>query len=381
MTAIAPSASTARGTRRDAPARLRPRPARRRRRRSPPTGSTGFLEAVARSGSTTSAAIYWAGRATLCSAPGRHRALRPGLRGVVQRPRRAVPRTPPATPRAEPCASASLDDAGRRGRGRATTSVRARLASATEVLRHRDVATLSPAEKAPWPPCSLPAAPAPAAPAHRAGTALAPRRRRRRRAPCARSCAGWASRPRSSGGAAAPEPRRVVMLIDVSGSMSSVRRRAPSAGPPLGAAGRANVEVFTMGTRLTHVTRRAAPTRPRARPGRGRRRRPGLVRRHPAGRVAQGVPRPLGSARAWPAAPSSSSSVTAGSAAARALGEQMRRLRGSPTGSSGSTRTVARTGYQPVQQGIVAALPHFDDFVAGHSLAAFEELAEVVARA
>ena len=29
----------------------------------------------------------------------------------------------------------------------------------------------------------------------------------------------------------------------------------------------------------------------------------------------------------------------------------------------------------------MAALPHVDDFVAGHSLAAFEELTEVVARA
>ena len=29
----------------------------------------------------------------------------------------------------------------------------------------------------------------------------------------------------------------------------------------------------------------------------------------------------------------------------------------------------------------MAALPHVDDFVAGHSLAAFEELMEVVARA
>ena len=40
-----------------------------------------------------------------------------------------------------------------------------------------------------------------------------------------------------------------------------------------------------------------------------------------------------------------------------------------------------KVGYEPVQQGIVAALPHIDDFVAGHSLAAFEELIEVVARA
>ena len=38
-----------------------------------------------------------------------------------------------------------------------------------------------------------------------------------------------------------------------------------------------------------------------------------------------------------------------------------------------------KAGYLPVQAGIVAVLPHVDDFVAGHSLAAFEELLEVVA--
>ena len=38
-------------------------------------------------------------------------------------------------------------------------------------------------------------------------------------------------------------------------------------------------------------------------------------------------------------------------------------------------------GYQPVQQGMAAALPHVDDFVAGHSVAAFEQVLEVIARA
>ena len=63
------------------------------------------------------------------------------------------------------------------------------------------------------------------------------------------------------------------------------------------------------------------------------------------------------------------------------LGEQMRRL------AALSHRIVwvnphrGKAGYAPVQQGIVAALPHIDDFVAGHSLATFEELIEVVARA
>jgi uncharacterized protein with von Willebrand factor type A (vWA) domain len=40
-----------------------------------------------------------------------------------------------------------------------------------------------------------------------------------------------------------------------------------------------------------------------------------------------------------------------------------------------------KEGYEPVQAGIVAALPHLDDFLAGHSLRTFEELLEVIAHA
>jgi uncharacterized protein with von Willebrand factor type A (vWA) domain len=37
-----------------------------------------------------------------------------------------------------------------------------------------------------------------------------------------------------------------------------------------------------------------------------------------------------------------------------------------------------KAGYEPVQSGIVAVLPHLDDLVAGHSLASFADLLEVV---
>jgi uncharacterized protein with von Willebrand factor type A (vWA) domain len=40
-----------------------------------------------------------------------------------------------------------------------------------------------------------------------------------------------------------------------------------------------------------------------------------------------------------------------------------------------------KIGYQPVQGGIAAALPHVDQLVAGHSLASFSELLKVVAHA
>ncbi len=40
-----------------------------------------------------------------------------------------------------------------------------------------------------------------------------------------------------------------------------------------------------------------------------------------------------------------------------------------------------KAGYAPVQQGVLAVLPHVDDFVAGHSLATYTELCEVIGRA
>jgi uncharacterized protein with von Willebrand factor type A (vWA) domain len=39
----------------------------------------------------------------------------------------------------------------------------------------------------------------------------------------------------------------------------------------------------------------------------------------------------------------------------------------------------ARPGYEPLTAGMAAALPHVDDFTSGHSLAALEELARIVA--
>jgi hypothetical protein len=40
-----------------------------------------------------------------------------------------------------------------------------------------------------------------------------------------------------------------------------------------------------------------------------------------------------------------------------------------------------KAGYAPLAAGMAAALPYLDDFVAGHSLGALEELVEVIARA
>jgi uncharacterized protein with von Willebrand factor type A (vWA) domain len=63
------------------------------------------------------------------------------------------------------------------------------------------------------------------------------------------------------------------------------------------------------------------------------------------------------------------------------LGEQMDRLKRVAHRVVWVNPHRGKAGYEPVQQGVLAALPHVDDFVAGHSLATFAELLEVVGRA
>ena len=63
------------------------------------------------------------------------------------------------------------------------------------------------------------------------------------------------------------------------------------------------------------------------------------------------------------------------------LGEQMARLHRIAHRVVWVNPHRGKQGYEPVQQGIVAALPFIDDFVAGHSLATFEELVGVIGRA
>jgi uncharacterized protein with von Willebrand factor type A (vWA) domain len=40
----------------------------------------------------------------------------------------------------------------------------------------------------------------------------------------------------------------------------------------------------------------------------------------------------------------------------------------------------ATPDYAPLAQGMAAALPHVDEFIAGHSLAALEDLVEVISK-
>ena len=176
-------------------------------------------------------------------------------------------------------------------------------------------------------------------------------------------------------------PRRLVLLVDVSGSMSAYADALLRFAHAAAAAAAPRTEVFTLGTRLTRVTREMRQPRPGAGAGRGRRRGPGLVRRHPARRrcckafldrwgqrgAARGAVVVIVS-DGWERGD-----------AGRARRSRWRGCAGWRTGWSGCNPHAGRPGYAPLTGGMVAALPYVDDFVAGHSLAALERLAEVVA--
>jgi len=337
----------------------------------------GFLSAAAALGADDQRATYLAGRATLCAGPddlARYDQVFTAYFG-----RDGLPRSRPAqTPMAPGFSGLPLDEAG----GDADTAdeevLRAR-ASETEVLRHRDVATLSAAEK------------------HRLSglfATLRPRPPVRRTARHQRWHRGQvdASRTlraslRRMGEPARIEwrrrgvrPRRVVLLVDVSGSMSGyadallrLAHRYTQTCP--------GVETFTVGTRVTHVTRamrmrdpeRALIAAGETVPDWSGGTRLGETLRFFLDRWGQ-----RGLARGAVVVVFSDGWERGDPTL---LGEQMARL------SRIAHRVVwvnphrGKIGYEPVQQGVLAALPHCDDFVAGHSLATFAELTEVVSRA
>jgi len=339
-----------------------------------------FLLAVTEVGLAERRQVYWTGRATLTSSPADveryDQVFTSWFNADQPKQTRRVEREVP------PAAQAGLEDAeGGSGEEPSEDMVQAR-ASGQEILRHRDLATLSIEERQ--------------ALARLFGRLhpLTPRRRARRHV---RSRLGAVDGPatlreqlrrmgepgRIHHRARGSRPRRVVLLIDVSGSMSSyadsllrlAHAFVQAAGP------RGSVEVFTMGTRLTHVTRALRERDPdRALVAAGE-----AVPDWSGGtRLGESIGAFLdrwgrrGMARGAVVVVFSDGWEREGP---ELLGEQMRRLAALAHRVVWSNPHRGKIGYQPVQQGIAAALPHIDDFVAGHSFATFEELIEVVARA
>lgn len=173
-------------------------------------------------------------------------------------------------------------------------------------------------------------------------------------------------------------PRRIVLLCDVSGSMESYAR-ALVRFAHAAVVGRTQVEVFTLGTRCTRITRELQTRDPDAalraaasavddwsggtRLGTGLRTFNDEWGVRGMARGATVVILSDGWDRGDPAK----------------LGEQMRRLRRVAHQVIWVNPLKATAGFAPVAGGMAAALPHVDALVEGHSLRSLEELAKVIA--
>ncbi len=342
----------------------------------------GFLEAVSLLGLENQRATWAAGRSTLCAGPddlARYDAVfdaffdaRAGL------PR---PRSSDSPPHVAQTRSQLPDDEGV-GDGGDTETIHV-AASRTEVLRHRDVASLSAAERHRL--AAMFATLRPTAPLRRTARHQAWHRGQVDAHRTLRTSLRRMGEPAQiSWRRRGSKPRRVVLLVDVSGSMSAyadaLLRLAHRFTVALRAEGGV-VETFTVGTRLTHVTRAMRLRDPER----------ALVA------AGETVPDWSGGTRLgetlrffmdrWGQRGMARGSVVVvfsdgwerGDPAL--LAEQVQRLRRVAHRVVWVNPHRGKAGYEAVQQGVVAVLPHVDDFVAGHSLATYAEVAEVVSRA
>ncbi|MEP7202664.1 MAG: VWA domain-containing protein [Ilumatobacteraceae bacterium] len=171
--------------------------------------------------------------------------------------------------------------------------------------------------------------------------------------------------------------RRLVLLLDVSGSMEPYAR-AMLRFVHAAVAGRQRVEAFSLGTRLTRVTKELNSRDPdlalrqaseRVKDWSGGTRLGECLRRFNDEWGVRGLARGAivvilsdGWDRGDPAV----------------LGEQMCRLQRVTHDLIWVNPLKVTPGYAPLARGMAAALPYVDHFVEGHSLAAMEELATVI---
>jgi uncharacterized protein with von Willebrand factor type A (vWA) domain len=343
--------------------------------------STNFLQAVAMVGADDPRATYRAGRATLCAGPDdllRYEHVFEAWFGVREQLPRTVAREKPR----EISPPLPLGETGEEG-GESLPEVVQAAASDLEVLRNRDVAKLKPDEKALLD--AMINALQPRLPRRRAGRRTPWRRGEIDMHRTLRTTLRQMGEPgRVEHRRRGTTPRRVVLLVDVSASMrpyaDAILRLAHLVSTSAATAG-SKVEVFTLGTRLTRITlalRAADPER-------------ALVR------AGEQVPDWSGGTRLgetlkvfldrWGARGMARGAVVVvfsdgwERGDASELGEQMQRMQRLAHRVVWVNPHRGKEGYEPVQRGIQAALPHCDDFVAGHSLRAFAEVLEVVGRA
>jgi uncharacterized protein len=326
--------------------------------------------------------VQVAGRATLCSSPD-ERERHDQVFEEFFRQQTGLPRElakPLEKVRAVPLG-------GSNGQGKSTNGAADRdddevlrvAASDVDRLRHRDIAGMTPAEKVLL--------------ARMLGTLQIrlPRRKAHRHQPWRRGVVDSRRTLRATlrhfGEPAqvhwrhpGDRPRRVVFLLDVSGSMESYAEALLRLAHRYVVTDRA-VEVFTVGTRLTRITRALRHRDPER-------------ALHVAGQVVSdwsGGTRLGESLKVfldrWGQGGLARGAVVVifsdgwERGNAQLLADQMLRLHHLSCQVIWVNPHQGRPGYQPLQQGILAALPSIDHLLAGHSLATYRELSKVVADA
>ena len=349
---------------------------------SVPTSSTAlFAEALRAVGLGDRDAVYWAGRATLVRRPEDHVVYDRAF-AVFFEDRRAD-----GTPQDEPQPIAitlamddeddtASDDGTATGSDDPTLELRF---SATEVLRHKDFAACDDAELAQaqelMTRLRLVGSP-------RRSLRFTPTSDRTRR-PDLRRTVRAALRAggepvRRHWREPSTRQRRLVLLLDVSGSMEPYARglvRFVHAA----VAGRQKVEAFALGTRLTRITRELSTRDPDTALRQAGER---VVDWSGGTRLGEGLRRfndewgQRGMARGAVVVVLSDGWDRGDPAV---LAEQMERLHRVAHRVIWVNPLKVTPGYAPLARGMAAALPHVDAFVEGHSVAAMEELARAIA--
>jgi hypothetical protein len=322
--------------------------------------------------------VYWAGRLTLCdSLADIERYDRVFAAYFGERPTSVERRTRVLRPQVQLIAtdvgSGDTDDGGDGGEPQTARAA----ASSEEVLRDRDIAALTPAERdqlrALLARMRLPGE-----------TRDSRRMRAARRGPIDghRTVRAWLAAGGEPAGLRrhrhAQRPRRVVLLVDVSGSMAAYSDALLRFAHAAARRGHAPAEVFAFGTRLARITRELRHPDPDfamsavagATPDAGGGTRIGVLLKEFLDTWGQrGMARGAivvllsdGWERGDPTL----------------LGEQVARLHRLAHRVVWANPRKAGPGFEPTAGGMAAALPYVDDFVEGHSLGALLELAEVV---
>jgi uncharacterized protein len=172
--------------------------------------------------------------------------------------------------------------------------------------------------------------------------------------------------------------RRLVLLLDVSGSMEAYAR-ALLRFVHAAVVGRGRVEAFSLGTRLTRLTRELSDRDPDA-----------AIRR-----ATESTPDWSGGTRLgdtlrafndeWGQRGTARGAVVVilsdgwDRGEPEVMAEQMARLARVAHRVVWVNPLKASEGYAPLARGMAAALPFVDDFIEGHSLDSLERLAEVIA--